>query len=90
MKRALAYLAYAAGAILMLKSVVDGFTGDNPVDWLLGVCGVAWWWIGAGIGIRLGVMPREFLSALRALVGLGRDSGSVLDTPSRGAEDPTP
>lgn len=60
-KRTFAYLAYTLGTILALKTFLGGLSDDNPVGWLLGLTGIAAWWIGAGVGIRLGVTPREFL-----------------------------
>ena len=41
---------------------------EAPDDWFGGattaVLGAAAWWVAAGIGVRLGVTPRQFLRAL--------------------------
>jgi hypothetical protein len=69
-RRSIAFAAYVVGVVLIMKALVDGFTGDGAVDWFVGVVyALAAWWIAAGIGIRLGVTPRQFAGSVGSALG---------------------
>jgi hypothetical protein len=64
-KRQIAFGVYFAGTLAALSVLVNSlgaglFAGVENV-----MLAVALWWITAGIGIRLGVLPAEFFKSLR-------------------------
>lgn len=89
----MAWAVYVLGTVLALKSVVSGASGDMIATFTGIAVGVVLWWIAAGVGIRLGVPPREFIASLKACLGLeepaGNDSVQPLVQPSA-AEDTDP
>ncbi len=58
---------YLLGVVLGVATAVDGLTDSSPLEWVIGpAMGLAIWWIAAGIGVRLGVMPADFVLWLRS------------------------
>ncbi|MGH2729897.1 MAG: hypothetical protein ACRDJI_04735 [Actinomycetota bacterium] len=65
MKRRLAFGIYFVGSLSALSVLVSGLeagllAGVGNVMYALAI-----WWITAGIGIRLGVVPAEFFTSLQ-------------------------
>jgi hypothetical protein len=66
-----ARVIYVLGFVLASATAVNGLTDESPVEWVVGpAMGLAIWWIAAGIAIRIGVFPREFLMWVRSWIGL--------------------
>ena len=72
MRRALAWVVYMLGLVLGLDVLVTGFAAEGILDAFGGIAGaVVLWWITAGIGIRLGVPPQDFMESIASVVGFG-------------------
>lgn len=79
--RVLALVLYVAGALWSLGALQASMAALWARDLLLAV---AWlipalggWWITAGIGIRLGTSPRQFLAWLSKILGFKRTDRRV-------------
>lgn len=72
-RRPLALVVYAAGGLWALSALQASLSAlwarDFPMAIVWLIPAIAGWWLTAGIGIRLGVMPREFLTWLGSALG---------------------
>ena len=60
------------GLVLGLDVVVTGLAADGLWEGFGGIASaVVLWWIVAGIGIRLGVTPQDFMASIASVVGFG-------------------
>jgi hypothetical protein len=72
MRRALAWVVYMLGLVLGLDVVVTGLAADGLWEGFGGIAAaVVLWWIVAGIGIRLGVTPQDFMASIVSALGFG-------------------
>jgi hypothetical protein len=76
-RRPIALLVYVVGSIwslaalqAMLASLISRDWGMVPAWLIIALCG---WWITAGIGIRLGSVPRDYLDWLGGALGFRRE-----------------
>jgi hypothetical protein len=70
MKRTAAFLSYYVGLAFGLGAMFNFARGADALGFvLLPVYGLPFWWIGAGIGIRLGLYPSEFFRTLATAAG---------------------
>ncbi len=80
MRRRLAFLVYLVGLILVLGTIISGFSDVDEHLWnwadpLLSLLrALIVWWVTAGIGIRLGVFPIEFFRNVARSLGLGYEA----------------
>ena len=76
-RRPLALVVYVVGALWALSALQASLTAlwahefALAAVWLLPA--IAGWWLTAGVGIRLGVVPRDFLVWLDAVLGFALD-----------------
>lgn len=77
-RRVLALSLYVAGTLWSLGALQASMAALWARDVLLAV---AWlipalggWWITAGVGIRLGTSPRDFLAWLATILGFSRSN----------------
>ncbi|MGH2818393.1 MAG: hypothetical protein ACRDJS_08045 [Actinomycetota bacterium] len=72
MRSAIAWVVYMLGLVLGLKVLVTGLVSDGLWGAFGGVAfAVALWWIAAGIGVRLGETPENFMASIAAVLGFG-------------------
>jgi hypothetical protein len=83
-RRPLALVVYLAGALWALSALQASLSAlwarefAMAAVWL--VPAIAGWWLTAGVGIRLGVVPRDFLAWLGSALGFSsRDRTSDSD-----------
>lgn len=76
-RRPLALVVYMVGSLWSLSALQASLSElwareyAMAAVWLIPA--IAGWWVTAGIGIRLGVIPRQFLAWLGAGLGFGPD-----------------
>ena len=72
--RVLAYIVYSIGTTLCLVLMVgllDRLANGAPWPESVGLLGILIpWWITAGLGVRLGLEPYEYLRSLGRILGL--------------------
>ncbi|MDQ3877591.1 MAG: hypothetical protein M3290_04475 [Actinomycetota bacterium] len=71
MKRGLAFLVYYLGLSLSIGTIFA--IARHAAAWqffVIPLYALPAWWIAAGIGIRLGVMPSEFFGTVARAAGL--------------------
>ncbi len=72
-RRSLALIVYVAGALWSLSVLQASLTALWAREFALAavwlIPAIAGWWLTAGIGIRLGVAPRDFLAWLGSALG---------------------
>ncbi len=77
-RRSLALIVYVAGALWSLSVLQVSLTALWAREFALAavwlIPAIAGWWLTAGIGIRLGVAPRDFLLWLGAALGFESDA----------------
>jgi hypothetical protein len=77
LRRAAALVVYVAGGLWALGALQASLSALWARDFAVAVVwlfpAVAGWWLTAGVGIRLGVSPRDFLAWLAAGLGFSSD-----------------
>lgn len=90
MKKVIAILVYTVGSVSAARSVIAGMVNESLVDWLIGIAyAIGIWWICAGIGIRLGTSPNDFLGAVGSLLGLEPSSRGADEESTTGRDHPS-
>jgi hypothetical protein len=72
-RSAAAYLLYVVGGgggLVVAAALIGNGGVENAIVGL--ALGVAIWWLAAGIAVRLGKTPRDFVNAVSAAVGWKR------------------
>ena len=65
---------YFSATVVAAHFLVRGFLSSSPLDWLTGVAlAFAYWWIAAGIGLRIGIKPDAYVRTLRKMLGFDHD-----------------
>jgi hypothetical protein len=75
-----AWALYMAGGFFALKVAVSGLSDASLYAGIAGIAfAVATWWIAAGIAIRLGVTPDDFIASIVSSLGFRQDHGEDVE-----------